>query len=194
MKNLPAFLIILVFLHISCKRGASKDSNALSKVDTTKFFQIKQYLQSQINEVNSTPFFIYKIEITNNHKDSLPISTAAFNKISNQFLFPDINEPGIKNYYTESIFEDQTTKSFTISYTTTNKKLELQNVAVLFDEDGQTVKRIFIRKFYNYTDSSTIEQLSWKPNESLQVNSSTQKADQSETSHQIIVVWNKKDL
>ena len=47
--------------------------------------------------------------------------------------------------------------------------MEVQNVDVLLEEDGETVKRIFIKKFFNYNDSSAIEQLSWKPNESFQI-------------------------
>lgn len=159
--------------------------------DTTKFFQLSQYLQGQIKEINATPFFIYKIDIINDHKDSTPINTAMLNQLSQQFLRPDINDEKIKQYYKESIFEDQTTKNFTISYSTTNKELELQNVEILLDENGETVKRIFLRKFYNYPDSSAIEQLSWKPGESFQVNRSVQRPGKTETSRQTLVVWNK---
>ena len=166
------FVVITLFASIcvSCKNSQNSEIGKPNENDTTKFFQVSQFLQSQIKEVNATPFFIYKIDILNNRKDSIPINTAIFNEVSKQFLTPDINDEKIKKYYTESIFEDQTTNGFTISYSTLNKELELQNVDILLDQDGQAVKRIFIRKFYNYTDSSAIEQLSWKPDESFQIN------------------------
>jgi hypothetical protein len=176
----------------SCKNKPNNSTSKANKNDTTKFFQLTQFLQSQIKEVNATPFYIYKIDILNNKQDSTPINTAIFNQVSQQFLAPDINDEKIKRYYTESIFEDQTTKSFTISYSTTNKELELQNVDILLDEDGQTVKRVLLRKYYNYPDSSAIEQLSWKPGENFQINRSVQRSGNSESSRQTVVVWNKK--
>ncbi|MDQ6814601.1 MAG: hypothetical protein M3040_12745 [Bacteroidota bacterium] len=192
MRYLGAVLLISLFFFPSCKnRYANPETNAKAN-DTTKFFQLNQYLQEQIKEVNATPFFIYKIDIRNGKKDSTPINTLAFNQVSNQFLTPDINDSAIKKYYKENIFEDQTTKGFTISYTTTNKALQLQNEDILLKEDGQTVKRILLRKYQNYPDSSAIEQLSWKPGESFQVNRSVQKGNV-ESSLQTTIVWNKKE-
>jgi hypothetical protein len=192
MRLLSFIIVLFALTFTSCKNNQDKASSKAVEKDTTKFFQLTEYLQSQIKEVNATPFFIYKLDILNNNQDSTPINTSIFNQVSSQFLSPDINDEKIKHYYTESIFEDQTTKSFTISYSTTNKELELQNVDVLLDEDGQTVKRILLRKYHNYPDSSAIEQLSWKPGESFQVNRSVQKSGNTGTSHQTIVVWNKK--
>lgn len=162
MKKAGTFLLLYPLLYYACKQNESNTlTNDTGKNDTTHFFQVTQYIQSQIAEVNKTPYFIYKIDITDGKKDSTAINTSVFNRISAQFLKPDINDKDLKKYYTESIFYDQTTKSFTISYTTNDKQLEIQNIEVLLQEDGQTVKRLFIRKFLNYTDSSAIEQLSW---------------------------------
>jgi hypothetical protein len=192
MKNTLVVCTLFTLLMVSCRNNTVKVNDKVSNNDTVKFFQVTQYLQSQVKEVNGTPYFIYKIEINNNKQDSTPINTAIFNQLSQQFLKPDINDPELKPHYRESIFEDQTTKSFTISYATTNKALELQNLEILLDEDGQTVKRLFLRKFYNYSDSSAIEQLSWKPGESFQVNRSVQNPGNSESRRQLLVVWNKK--
>jgi hypothetical protein len=184
--------ILFTLLFLSCKNNPDGGSSKGNENDTTKFFQVHQFLEGQIKEVNATPFFIYKIDIRNDKKDSTAINTNFFNQLSQQFLSPDINDEKIKQYYTETIFEDQTTKGFTISYSTKNKELELQNVDILLNEDGQTVKRILLRKYFNYPDSSAIEQLSWKPGESFQVNRSVQKQGDNETSLQTTVVWNKK--
>lgn len=192
MKKIGTVGLLLALLFIACKSDSRYGSSKSNENDTTKFFQVTQFLQAQIKEVNNTPFFIYKINIHNDQKDSSSINTDNFNQLSKQFLTPDINDEKIKRYYNESIFEDQTTKGFTINYSTTNKELELQSVDILLDEDGQTVKRILFRKYYNYPDSSAIEQLSWKPDESFQVNRAVQKAGDSETKTQTMVVWNKK--
>ena len=175
----------------SCKGNTAKESEPASN-DTTKYFQVAEYIQSQVKEINGTPFFIYKLTIEGDKKDSTTISNEETSELAKQFTKPDLNDRSIKKYYTESVFFDETTKTFSINYSTTNKELELQNVDVLLKEDGKTVKKIFLRKFFNYSDSSVIEQLSWKPNESFQINRLVQLSSQQEISRQTQVVWNVK--
>lgn len=190
MKNAGIFLLIYLLFYYGCKpNGSNTATNKNGKEDTTHFFQVAQYIQSQIAEVDKTPYFIYKIDITNGKKDSIPINNSVFNQFAAKFLKPDINDKEIKKYYTESIFHDQTTRSFTLSYTANDKQLEIQNIDVLLQEDGKTVKRIFIRKFFNYPDSSAIEQLSWKPGESFQINRLVQNSGNKENTYQTNVVW-----
>ncbi|HKG68580.1 MAG TPA: hypothetical protein VKA92_06905 [Segetibacter sp.] len=191
MKKVYFFILILYLLY-ACRPNESRTITSEATNDTTHFFEVVRYIKTQISEVNKTPYFIYKIDITDGKKDSTTINTSVFNQISERFLKPDINDPDLKKNYTENIFHDQTTKSFTISYTATDKELEIQSIEVLLQEDGQTVKRLFIRKFFNYKDSSAIEQLSWKPGESFQINRLVQKPGNKENSYLTNVVWNEK--
>src|SRR4051812_38992147 len=110
MKTIILVFITLAIVESSCKRKPVSEGDKENQKDTLRYFQVSQYLQSQIKEVNATPFFIYKIDIFNSEKDSTPINTTVFNQISKQFLTPDINDEEIKKYYKENIFEDQTTK------------------------------------------------------------------------------------
>jgi len=191
MKKVYFFILILYLLY-ACRPNESRTITSEATNDTTHFFEIVRYIKTQISEVNKTPYFIYKIDITDGKKDSTTINTSVFNQISERFLRPNINDVDLKKHYTENIFHDQTTKSFTISYTATDKELEIQSIEVLLQEDGQTVKRLFIRKFFNYKDSSAIEQLSWKPGESFQINRLVQKPGNKENSYLTNVVWNEK--
>lgn len=187
------FLIFLLSLLYSCEQNKSgATTGKAGKNDTIHFFEVAQYLKTEIAEVNKTPYYIYKIETTDGKKDSSAINTAVFNQISAQFLHPDINDKELKKHYTENIFHDQTTNSFTISYTATDKELEIQNIEVMLQEDGETIKRVFIRKFFSYPDSSAIEQLSWKPGQSFQINRLVQKRGGKENSYLTNVVWNEK--
>lgn len=192
MKELRILFPILFLFHYSCRPNRKQTiAGEAAKNDTAKFFQVTKYIQNQIAEVNKTPYFIYTITVINRKRDSTAINTAVFNQVSAQFLKPDINDTALKKHYIESIFHDLTTKSFTISYTTPDKQLEIQNVEVLLQEDGETVKRIFIRKFFNYTDSSAIEQLSWKPGQRFQINRLVQKQNNKESSYQTDIIWNE---
>lgn len=187
-----ALLFLSITSLIACKQNNANVESSGATTDTTRFFEVAQYIKSQIDEVNRTPYFIYKVDSSDNKRDSTPITTKVFNQVASQFLKPDINNQEFKKQFRESIFHDETTKSFTINYTTTSKDFELQSVDVLLEEDGQTVKRVFLRKFFNYPDSSAIEQLSWKPNQSFQINRVVQLPDNKEHLYQTIVVWNEK--
>lgn len=192
MKNI--LLIALFFISIfifSCK-SKTENAPATYNNDSIQFFQLKQFIESQINDVNKTPYFIYKIEVVGDKQDSTPINNALFNQYATTFLNIDLSDKKIKKYYKESTFEDESTKSFTINYSTQNKDLELQNLDIILDKDGETVKRILARKFINYKDSSAIEQLSWKPGERFMINRAVQLADNKEIQKQLIVVWNEK--
>jgi len=182
---------ILVTL-VACKQQSSTENDVSDGVDTTRFFQVKDYFQNQVAEVNKTPFFIYKIVTVDGNRDSVPIDTRAFTELAKQFLQPDINDPLLKHFYHESVFRDQTTNSYTLSYNTANKTLPVQTIDVLLRDDAETVKRVFIRKFYHNSDSSVIEQLSWKHNEQFQVSRLVQTPDKKETSQQTLVVWNNQ--
>lgn len=189
MRIIPTILIVVFFQFCS---GKTNKQNEVSATDTSKFFQVGDYIKSQINEINKTPYFIYQLNISPQQKDSFPINNVLTTQLAQQFIKPDLNDASIKKYYNESVFFDQTTKTYTINYSTNNKDLELQNLDILLEEDGEKVKRIFMRKFFNYTDSSAMEQLSWKPNERFEITRMIQKPDGSETSRQTIVVWNSK--
>lgn len=187
-------LVLLLSLH-SCKGKNTNDSKpAASSVDTTQFYQVPQFVEEQIAEVNKTPFYIYKKTITGVRTDSVAINNDEFTDIARQFTTPDINKASLKQHYTENIFFDETTKTYTLNYTTKDRTLEVQNIDVLLWDDAQTLKRIFIRKFFSYNnDSTAIEQLSWKPGEQFQIARMVQRQNEKESTRQTIVVWNSKD-
>lgn len=160
--------------------------------DTVHFYEVEQFINSQVADVKKTPYYIYKKTAINGTKDSVQLDKIQFENLARQFSVPDINEEPLKREYIETVFFDQTTKTYTLNYSTKNMALEVQNIDVLLYEDAVTLKRIFIRKFFNYaTDSSAIEQLSWKPNEQFQVSRIVQKPGQKELVSQLIVVWNE---
>lgn len=188
------FLFLWIFaIGVGCSQKKNSLQQHAQTDDTTHYFQVAQYIEKQIEEVKKTPYFIYKIDSKNGIKDSSAINTPLFILMAQAFIKADINKPALKKNYIENIFHDQTTQTFTITYTTPDKDLEVQNIEILLHEDGQTLRRIFIRKFLNYTDSSVIEQLSWKADESFQINRLVQMAENKESSQQTTVVWNTKN-
>ncbi len=189
--RLIIFLAIgLIFL--SCK-GRKGEKSENDKIDSTSFFEVSQYLKTQVADVLKTPYYIFEKNTHNNQTDSFAITSQQFANIARKFITPDINEPGLKKEYTEAVFLDQTTKTYTLSYSTKNKDLEIQSIDVLLKEDGSTIKRIFIRKFFNYSnDSSAIEQLNWVPNEQFQVSRLVQMSGKPDRETRTMIAWNAK--
>ncbi|WP_207492282.1 hypothetical protein [Aridibaculum aurantiacum] len=183
--NKILWLFIFIF-SIGCS-----DSNEKKKDDVI-FFQVKQFFENELKDIQSTPYFIYKIEINGDNRDSTTLTKDSVAYYASAFLQSDINNSELKEHYEESVFHDQTTGSFSLSYSTSKKDLDVQNVNVLLHEDGETVKRIFIRRYLTRGDSSIIEQLNWKPNESFENNRVIQLPNQPEKTQRTIVVWNPK--
>lgn len=190
MKTTLVILAIFLVVAVSCKHQNTPTTSGDTTQDSTTFFQVNQFIQSQIDEVIKTPYYIYKIEILNDKSDSTAIDINGYKKLAASFLSQDINDIQLKPWYKESIFEDQTTESVNFNYSTTKKELPLQSVDIMLGPDGKTVKRIFMRKYTSFADSTVIEQLSWKPNERFTINRAILLNDNKETQHQTIVVWN----
>jgi hypothetical protein len=185
-------LFFLLLTLSACGTKQQQPEQTQSKKEETRFFDVRHYITTDLEDIKKTPYYIYKLDIVNGKKDSTTVTAAEAADFANGFLTPDINDPAIKQYYKENIFQDRTINSFTITYTTTNKDLEIQNLDVLLKEDGSTVKRLFIRKFLNENDTARMEQWSWKPGESFEVNRLITPENKQEISHRTIIVWNEK--
>jgi hypothetical protein len=145
-----------------------------------------------VADVNKTPYYIYQKSEINGKEDSTYINSRQFGQLAQHFIKPDISKEPLKKEYIETVFFDQNTKTYTLNYSTKNKELEVQNIDVILKDDATTLKRIFIRKFFNYnTDSSAIEQLSWRPNEQFMISRVVQIPRQKEKIYQSTIVWNE---
>lgn len=185
-------ILSLLVLLIACKNNSTKSESKEFKSDSIQFFQISNFIQSQLNEIQKTPFFIYKINKTNHKQDSSSITTQNLITLANPFLHSDITAD-VKKFYKESVFEDLSTKSITFNYSTTKIELPIQNIDVLLNQETQNCKRIFIKKFFASNDTTFSQQLNWKANESFQIiNSFTTTKNNLEQTNQLLVVWNNK--
>jgi hypothetical protein len=170
-----------------CKNGARDKARAATS-DTVRFFPVNAYIGQQIRHADSNAAFIYKITIENGKKDSSVLNKQQFNRLARYFLEYDISDKKIHQYYRESVFMDETTRSYTFDYTTTNSSLPLQSLDVLLDTGDQHVKRVFINKVINNGRNTVTEKAGWKNDESFFINRMTEMGD-STTTQQNIIVW-----
>ena len=187
--------LLLILIVVSCghKKQATPDpASLILSNDSTQFYDVQSFLQNEIKDVVTTPYFIFSITtIDGKRKDSLPITSNEFGKLAQVFLATNINDTSIKKFYKENVFRDLTTKSITMSYSTLNRDLHIQGLEVLLDEETNKVKYILIRTINNSGDSTVLNQLNWKKGKSFLINTTVIKNNGEQSSKQQFVCWNE---
>lgn len=183
--------LIIISLTFACKNKTTKN---VAAADTTHFFSIASFFLDESKDVEKTPYLIYQITTkANGNKDSTAIDKTVFASLTKQFIACDISDSVHKQAYKEVAFKDNSTQSVTLNYTTANEDLPVKSIDVLFDEEKNTVSRIFIRQALNNNDSSTTVLYSWKANKSFTITKSVVKKDGTKYTVQQYVNWNDKN-
>ncbi len=138
--------------------------------DTTRFYSLNNFFKEQIVDVDLRAYNIYLIKELNGKKDSLSIDKDQFKILASDFLNKDVSTPEMHDKYTESVFHDLSTNSYTLNYRPKSADESIQNIDILLDEHTNIVKRVFIRIETMHKDTSIIEQWNWKADKSFQIN------------------------
>jgi len=182
--------VLLIILFSSCNTNTPQQPADESKAPPT-YYPVHEYFLDEINEVDSTPFYIYKLSEKDGRKDSTGISKQAFNEWTKPFLSFNTNDSIFKKDYRETAFEDNSTN--TLTYQPKDKLQPIQNIVVLLRNDGQKVKRVFITSVYAQNDSIINEKLGWKTGEEFYINKTIEQAGKPVLTETNTIVWNKKD-
>jgi hypothetical protein len=187
------FLIAISIGIITCSGCKNKEPTIEAPKQTEKknYFPVADFLKGQIRIVDSLPTAILKIVITNNKSDSAYIQRDEFNGLAREFIFPELEQQGFENNFTESSFVDQTTQSATFAYFSKNSKLELQRVDVLAtpDELYSKVKSIFMQATMLKNDTIVIKKLFWQTNDHFQVTTLIQAPNKPKIMKQLRIIW-----
>lgn len=194
----PAFWLAFIscavyacFSLVSCKNKSSNETPA--EDSSAVYYPINSYIRQQIEQVDTTPYYVYRVLVVNNHKDSTTINRAVFDSLAKQFLQPELEEDALKKNFTESVYEDQSTNSVTLTYSPKNNNTSVQNAMVLLDPDSQNVKWIFINTLQNKGDSTVIQKIGWKGSESAYLNRSVSHANGKTSETKLNIVWNERE-
>ncbi|MEX6688402.1 hypothetical protein QTN47_12890 [Danxiaibacter flavus] len=192
MKKIVAVATLLVLFSCNSKNTPEEGAKIINN-DSTVFYPIRQFFTEDKKDVDSTPYFLYRIAEKDGRRDSTPISKRTFDSLASMFTAFDINDTSVKKYYEENVFNDLTTNSITLSYRSINKRLPVQSIDVLLNNESQRVKRIFVSKLSNKGDTVIIDKMGWKANESFYINRLIQLPGGKEQSEKNTVIWNKKN-
>lgn len=191
-ERLFVLLAASVFI-MSC--GNNKDEKATAKKadSATVYYPINSYIRQQIKDVDTTPYYLYRLLIINKTKDSSVVDRATFDAETKHFLLPQLEADIFKKDFDESVFDDESTNSITLTYNPKSKDNIVQNASVLLDKQTQQVKWIFISTLSNGGDSTLIQRLGWKGDENCYINRVIRYKNKPETQSQLSFVWNKKE-
>ena len=192
-ESIIIFFTVILFFISSCHQKPSHTNTIASKsIDTTVFYPIADFIKKQIQIVDSTPFFIFKITIRNHKKDSVQIHTKQFDSFAGIFIKYDISDISIKKNYKENVFDDESTNSYTLTYSTKDSAMFIQSADVLLDKETQDVKRIFMTTTEYKNDTLITSKLGWKPDKNFYINKIIDPPNGNEITEQNTIVWDNR--
>ncbi len=167
----------------------NSESKLAPDKDTVGYFPLENYLFQQINSLDSSNNFYLETK-TGDVKLMPPITADEAKTLASVFLDLDDFSASNKKYFTQNIFMDNTTASYTFNYTSNLDELRVKNIDILLDTQTNNVKRIFINKGYTVNDSAITERLSWKNNESFSITRLINYKNEPPKIEQATVKWN----
>lgn len=163
------YLFALLFAIASCQNKKIVKTEKANP-DSTKFYALNIFFKEQIVDVDLRAYTIYLIKELNGKRDSIGIDKDLFKSYASVFLNKDVSTPEMHDKFTETIFHDLSTNSYTLNYRAKSVDEPIQNIDILLDENTNIVKRVFIRTETTKKDTSIIEQCNWKAGKSFQIN------------------------
>lgn len=195
MKNYSAYFLVgsfasSLFLAIAC---TSPPPPPVQKEDsaTTSFLPVTDYLRAEISYVDSTPLAIRKYTTRDNRADSAFIQPGEFNRLSEEFLAPELETALFSKNFTENSFMDKTTGYLSFTYSTRNKALSLQRVDVLAapGTSADKIKSIYLEKVFPAGDTTVVKKMFWQTGRSFQIFTSLRLPGKAPLENQLKVVW-----
>ncbi len=183
-------LILACCICFACGNEQDVASNQhSSNNDSLQFYPLQTYLRLQVNKADSNGHKKIQTTVFGDEKNIDTLSHESFYKITDVFTSIDILESYQKRFYSESVFMDLTTNSYTFSYTTEEDSLPVKRIMILVDTASSLVKRVFITRQRNRADSNIIEQLGWMHDNSFYINSSIKIAGKESIEKRINVTF-----
>lgn len=180
-------LPLLPFI-FSCKNNAKKEAG-----DTEPYFPIKPYLENQIAHVDTSLYYIRRIETINNHSDTTVIKREDFKEQANDFLeIPDITKSKWKDDYKEEKWFDEALQSAILLYTPKEEDAEVSRQQVIIKpsaNEGDQVKTIIIDRTFEDGSSTIEKKMLWEINKWFRIVTITQKPNQPEQIKTVQVIW-----
>lgn len=164
MKKVLILFGCFVLVFAACKnKEKNTKTNELVNNDTIPFYPYMVEIGKELDSMLHN-----KIMLSYSTTDSAGKTTKStidfnqFKLFTTSFLQKDITVKPVKQFYKESIFNDLTTVSTIMNYTTNKDSLPIKSVDVLLNaKNNSEIKRVDMKIIYDKSDSVITENYSW---------------------------------
>jgi len=181
-------LVTFLPFAFSCQTKSKEETS-----DSEPYFPIKSYIGSQIAHVDTSLYYIRRIETQNNNSDTSVIKREDFKEQAKDFLeIPDLTQKKWKDDYTETKIFDEVLQSAIITYTSKEADAEVRRQEVIIKphaNEGDQVKTIFIDRTFEDASSTIQQKMLWEVNKWFRVVTITQKPNKPEQIKTVQVIW-----
>ena len=170
MKYFSYFILLLTLLFLySCKQKKTAVNLVSIQKDTSSFYPLVSFIEEQKRYDDVRDFRITRTIKQNTlikqeqiSKEEFASELGVFQKLAADF------EQQEKDY-TETIFQDLGTDSYTLTYQSINPSLSIQRMDILLRSQTNTAKQLFIRSFDQHGDTGFIKQYSFWADKKMEI-------------------------
>lgn len=187
-----AFCVVLFGGIIACQSSKPADANKKAVVaDTAKFYPISQFISDEMRYVDLRNFLIQERIVSGKDSSTRTISKEEFLATANEILQQANWFMGHKELFTESIFQDLGTESYTINYS--SNQAAIKHIDLLLNQQTNLPKRLFIRYSRMAGDTTVTQQYSWVANQQLSIGRSLKTNTGYAANSNKTIRWKKQD-
>lgn len=156
---------------VACNNNKPADASTNKVVaDTAQFYPIAGFISDEMKYVDLRNFTITQKISKGSDSSSSEISKDDFLAAAALILQEAQWFIDNKQLFTESIFQDLGTESYTINYSST--KAPIKSINLLLNQQTNLPKRLFIRSIQQSGDTVITKQYSWVANKQFVISSS----------------------
>lgn len=164
MKKVIILFGCVVLLFAACKnKEKNGKTNELVNNDTVPFYLYIVEINKELDSLqHNNKLLSFSTTDSSGKNIKSTIDFNQFKLFATSFLQKDITQKPIKQFYKETIFNDLTTVSTVMNYTTNKDSLPVKSVDVLLNaKNNSEVKRVDMKVIYDKSDSVITENYSW---------------------------------
>lgn len=165
--------------------------------DTSQYFPVRSYVQSQVKGLDTASYSFIKIEAFNGKSDTTLLGKEELKQYTKEFTdIPDLTDADEGNKYNETKSFDSLMGRVFMSYTATEDDMEVtrQEITVLPTLTGSDeVKTIYIEKLIPSKDGTIEKKMLWETGYFFTITTITSKGN-SDQVHKLKVLFKKNDL
>jgi hypothetical protein len=174
---------------------APSQSDSLARADSgtakNAFFPVADFMEAEIRAVDSSLLALKKFTIRNGRTDSVFLQVPEFNQLAGQFVPQELADSSFEKNFTETAFQDKSTRSITFTYAPSNPNTELQRVDVLTvpGRQAQQVRSVYLEKVRKSGDSVILQKMFWRAQRNFEIATLIRVKGIQTGEEQIRVVW-----